>query len=94
MDVKHIAKLASLTLKPDEEDKLSKQFEESLKTIAVINDLDTTGIEPTSQVTGLTNVTREDVIDKSRILPQNLALSGANNTHNGYFVVPAILNAD
>ena len=70
MDIKHVAKLANLTLKPGEEEKLQKQFEQTLETIAVINELDTSQIEPTSQVTGLKNVTRPDKIDTSRLIPQ------------------------
>ncbi len=82
MDVKHVAKLANLQLKPGEEEKFKKQFEETLKTIDVINELDTSDVDPTSQVTGLSNVTREDRIDKSRIIKIG-----------DYFKVPAIFNA-
>ncbi len=82
MDVKHVAKLANLTLKPNEEEKFKKQFAETLKTIDVINELDTSDIAPTSQVTGLTNVTRLDKIDASRIIKIG-----------DYFKVPAIFNA-
>ena len=85
MDVAHVAKLANLTLKSGEEEKFTKQFAETLKSVAVINELDASGIERTSQVTGLVNVTKEDVVDSSRILPPP---SGSN----GYFVVPAIFN--
>ena len=87
MDVKHIAKLANLILKSDEEAKFKKQFEETLQTVNLINELDTSGIESTSQVTGLINVTREDVIDKSRILPPP-------KSNNGYFIVSSIFNAE
>ena len=77
-----MAKLANLILKPAEEAKLKKQFEETLKTVDVINELDTSNIDPTSQVTGLINVTRDDKIDKSRIIKIG-----------DYFKVPAIFNA-
>ncbi len=90
MDVKHIAKLANLVLKPGEEEKLASQFADTLKTVDLINSLDTTGVEPTSQVTGLTNVLREDVVDTSRVLTQKQALSNSPSAKNGYFVVPAI----
>lgn len=86
MDVAHVAKLANLPLTPTEKKKFQKQFEETLKTIAVINELDTTGVEPTSQVTGLINVTRSDVIDPTRILPPP-------KYNNGYFAVPPIFDA-
>lgn len=82
MDVKHVAKLANLTLKPGEEEKFKDQFAQTLKTVEVINELDTSGVKPTSQVTGLTNVTREDKIDESRIIKIG-----------DYFKVPAIFNA-
>jgi len=86
MDVAHVAKLANLPLKPGEQAKFQKQFEETLKTIAVINELDTTGVEPTSQVIGLVSVVRQDEVDLSRILPPPAA-------NNGYFVVPSVFNA-
>jgi len=86
MDVAHVAKLANLPLKSGEEQKFQKQFEETLKTIAVINELDTKGVEPTSQVTGLVNITREDIVDASRILPPP-------KNNSGYFVVPSIFDA-
>ena len=82
MDVKHVAKLAKLSLKPGEEDKFKKQFEETLKTVDVINELDTSDVDPTSQVTGLINVARDDAIDKSRIIKIG-----------DYFKVPSIFNA-
>lgn len=86
MDVAHVAKLANLPLKPGEDTKFQHQFADTLKTVDLINQLNTTGVEPTSQVTGLVNVTRPDTIDASRILPPP-------TTHHGYYVVPAILDA-
>jgi aspartyl-tRNA(Asn)/glutamyl-tRNA(Gln) amidotransferase subunit C len=92
MDVAHVAKLANLTLTPEEIKVFAKQFTDTLKTVDLINELDTSKAEPTSQVTGLTNVLRQDVVDKSRILTQAEALSQAKQTHDGYFLVPAIFN--
>lgn len=82
MDVKKVAKLANLTISDEEEKKLSSQFEETLKTIGIINELDTASTDPISQVTGLVNVMREDEIDKNRML--NIG---------DYFKVKAIFNA-
>jgi Asp-tRNA(Asn)/Glu-tRNA(Gln) amidotransferase C subunit len=42
---------------------------------------------PTSQVTGLTDVVREDAITTLSTLTQEAALSGTEKTDNGYFVV-------
>ena len=54
--------------------------------------MDTKDVEPTSQTTGLTNVTRSDEVVTGNILTQDDALSGTDNAHNGYFKVPAILS--
>lgn len=90
MDVKHVAKLANLPLKSEDEKKLQSQFEQTLATVGVLNRLDTTGIDATSQVTGLTSVLREDIIDTARIIPQSQVLAGSKHTYNGYFVVPFV----
>ena len=74
-----------------EEKTLEKGFEQTLKVIDQLNELDTSQVKPTSQVTGLTNVWREDKVDKSRMLTQKQALSNAKKTHKGYFVVPAVI---
>ena len=90
LDVKHIAKLANLTLSEEEEKKFEKQLEETVEYIEGLSEVDTTNIEPTSQVTGLENVTREDEISPS--LSQEEALGTAKSTHKGYFKVKGILN--
>ncbi len=92
MDVKHVAKLANLPLTETEEKKFTSQFSETLKTIAVINELDTTGVSPTFQVTGLTNVSREDKIDTNRILKQSQVLDQSPASYQGFIVVPSIFN--
>lgn len=92
MDVKHVAKLASL---PFTDDQIAKQ-EEGLQGVMALVDhvqkIDTTGVEPTAQVTGQVNVTRPDVIDTSRMFTQEQALSNAADASNGYFRVKAIFN--
>jgi aspartyl-tRNA(Asn)/glutamyl-tRNA(Gln) amidotransferase subunit C len=92
MDVSRVAQLANLKVEKKQSQKLQDQFESTVATVATIGQLDTSGIEPTSQVTGLENVTREDVVDQSRILPHDLVMRSAKHTHNGYFVVPAVFD--
>ncbi|KKU95227.1 MAG: Aspartyl/glutamyl-tRNA(Asn/Gln) amidotransferase subunit C [Candidatus Gottesmanbacteria bacterium GW2011_GWA1_48_13] len=70
MDVKHVGKLANLPLSDVELKKLETDLENVLELVNHIQDLDTSNIEPTFQVTGLTNVTRPDKVDTSRMLPQ------------------------
>ncbi len=92
VDAKYLANLIQMELDKSEEKTLRKGFEETLKTVTVFNELDTKNINPNFQVTGLSNVFREDKIDKNRVLSQKQALSNANKTHQGYFVVPRIIN--
>lgn len=90
IDVKHVAKLANLTLTQEEETKFEKQLSKVLEYISRLNEADTQGIDETSQVTGLENVTREDNTLPS--LPQEVALSQANATHNGFFKVKGVFD--
>ncbi|MBU1018618.1 MAG: Asp-tRNA(Asn)/Glu-tRNA(Gln) amidotransferase subunit GatC [Patescibacteria group bacterium] len=53
--------LARINVSPQEERKLDSVFEY----MEVLNEVDTEGVEPTSQVTGLQDVMREDEIDES-----------------------------
>ena len=64
--VRHVAKLARLRLSDAEVDKFSGQLSAILEYVAILNEVDTEGVEPTSQVTGLQNVTREDVVRKNQ----------------------------
>lgn len=92
IDVAHVAKLASLPLNEEEKKKFEKQLGETLDYINQLNEIDTKGVEPTSQVTGLENVTREDVVTPS--LPQEEALKNTKSVHNGFIKVKAILGND
>lgn len=89
IDVPYVAQLANLPLTEKEKGKLEKELTQTLEYVATLNSIDTKNIEPTSQVTGLTNVMREDTTLPS--LSQEEALSNARSTHNGFFKVPAIL---
>lgn len=86
--VRHIANLAKLSITDQEAKKFQEQLSSILGYIDVLNEIDTSNIEPTAQVTGLTNVIREDRTTTS--LPQNVALENASSKHNGYFKVQAI----
>lgn len=90
IDVAHIAKLANLPLKPEEKEKFEKQLSETLSYVEKLNSINTDGIEPTSQVTGFENVTRED--ETSPSLSQEEALTNTKSQHNGLFKVRAILD--
>ena len=91
-DISHVAKLANLPLSDEEKKKFEKQLDETIQYIQNLNEVNTAGIEPTSQVTGLENVTREDEVKPS--LSQEDALSNAKSVHNGLFKVKGILQIE
>lgn len=90
IDVKKVAQLANLKIEASEISKFEKQLSDVLEHIAKLNELDTKSVEPTSQVTGLENILREDKEKES--FTQEQALSNADSTHNGYFKVKGIFD--
>lgn len=61
-EVEHIAKLARIELTDEEKKKFARQLSAILDYVAQLKEVDTSQVEPTAQVTGLENVTREDVV--------------------------------
>ena len=88
VDINHIAKLANLPILPSEKEKLEKQLEETLSYVEELNSVDTKNVQPTSQVTDLENVFRDDEAKPS--ISQEDALSNTKSKHNGLFKVDAI----
>jgi aspartyl-tRNA(Asn)/glutamyl-tRNA(Gln) amidotransferase subunit C len=60
-DILKLARLARLNVTDEEVEEYSQELTEVLQYVEQLNDVDISGLEPTLQVTGLTNVTREDV---------------------------------
>lgn len=82
-EVVRIANLARLKLSDAEIDKFSSQLGDILEYVNMLNEIDTTSVEPTSQVTGLQNISEDDVvidfvIDKGRLI-KNSPLSIIDN---------------
>ncbi|MEO7904881.1 MAG: Asp-tRNA(Asn)/Glu-tRNA(Gln) amidotransferase subunit GatC [Candidatus Saccharimonadales bacterium] len=88
--VLHLAQLSSLQLSDAEVDSLQEEISTILGYVEQLSELDTTGIEPTYQVTGLQNVWRNDeVIDSGVTREQLLALSPASQENQ--VKVPKVL---
>ena len=87
-EVKHVAQLANLSLSESQVNLFQKQLSEILHYVETLNKVDTKNIEPTSQVTGLETVIRED--ETGNCLTQEEALSGTKSTKDGYFKVKGI----
>jgi aspartyl-tRNA(Asn)/glutamyl-tRNA(Gln) amidotransferase subunit C len=91
-DVMHVAKLAKLDISDAEIAKYTTQLSSVLDHFEELSEVDTKDVEPTSQTTGLTGVDRNDIITNSESLTQDEALSGTDQTYNGYIKVKAILS--
>lgn len=87
-EVIHLAKLANLSLTPEEVEDFSRQISETLDYVEKLKELKTEKVEPTFQTTGLTNVMREDIIKPS--LTQAEALRNAKSSYKGFFKIKAI----
>ena len=87
-DVKHVAKLARLTLTEEEIDKYSEQLGNILKYVEQMNEVDTTGIEPMPHAIPITNVMREDVVKYEQNKEE--LMKNAPYEEDGFFRVPKI----
>jgi aspartyl-tRNA(Asn)/glutamyl-tRNA(Gln) amidotransferase subunit C len=88
-DVEHIAKLAKLEFSEDEKEKFTHQFNDILNYMEQLNSLDTTNVEPLSQVIELSNVFRDDVVRPSTSTEE--ALKNAPDKTEEYFKVPKVI---
>jgi aspartyl-tRNA(Asn)/glutamyl-tRNA(Gln) amidotransferase subunit C len=89
-DVQHLAQLSSLALSDQEVDSLRADIAGILDYINQLQELDTTGVEPTYQVTDLENVWRDDVINDYGINRQEL-IDLAPDSLGGQIKVPKVL---
>ena len=71
-DVHHLAQLSSLQLSDSEVENLRADLENIINHINQLNEVDTSGVEPTYQVTGLENVWRGDEIDAGSVTTEQL----------------------
>lgn len=89
-DVQHLAQLSSLQLDDGEIDSLRTDLGNILEYITKLSELDTSGVEPTYQVTDLENVWRADIVDDYGINRDDL-LELAPDSQHGQIKVPKVL---
>jgi len=71
-DILKLARLARLDLTDDEVAEYSTELTEILQYVELLQGVDVAGLEPTNQVTGLTNVTRADEVHDYGYTPADL----------------------
>lgn len=90
--IKHIASLAKLHLSQEEIEKFQVQLTDIIKYFDKLNEVDTEGVEPTSQVTGLKNKLRKDEI--IHFLKQEKALQNASSIKGGFIKTKLSVHKD
>ena len=86
---RHLASLSNITLSDDDLARLKDDLEKIVDYIGELGELDTSGVEPTYQVTGLSNVWREDAIENQ--LPREELLKLASDRTDNAVKVPKVL---
>lgn len=89
--VRHIADLARIEITETEKEKFSEDLSAVLGYIGQLQEADTKNIPATNQVTGLVNVTREDVAEDCDEETKKKILEGAPMKEGDYIKVKAVL---
>jgi aspartyl-tRNA(Asn)/glutamyl-tRNA(Gln) amidotransferase subunit C len=88
-EVEHVAHLARLHLSEKELEQMTAQLDTILAYVDKLEELDTTGVVPTTHAFSITNAFREDIVQPS--LTQKDALSEGPNTNHESFIVPRVI---
>ena len=89
-EVEHVARLARLEVSTEEKQNLTEQLNEILLYMEKLNELDTTGVVPTSHVVDLHNAFREDIVEES--MDRTETLKNAPEDNDAEFVVPRVIS--
>ncbi|HBH24881.1 MAG TPA: Asp-tRNA(Asn)/Glu-tRNA(Gln) amidotransferase GatCAB subunit C [Cytophagales bacterium] len=85
-----LAHLARLELREEDGPGMMKDLEEILTWVEQLNEIDTEGVEPITNMSFETNVFRSDEVKNQ--LPHDSALKNAPKKDEGFFRVPKFLD--
>jgi aspartyl-tRNA(Asn)/glutamyl-tRNA(Gln) amidotransferase subunit C len=88
-DVEQVARLARLELTPEEADTFTGQMDAILAYVDKLNELDTTGIFPTSHAVPMENAFRDDVARPG--IGVEAALANAPDRSGSFYRVPKVI---
>lgn len=91
-DIEKISDLVKLPITEDEKIKLAGMLSQTTEYMDMLNELDTSKVEPTYQVTGLVNVFQSD--DLYQTLTQEEVLQNAKKTKEGMIGTSAVLERE
>ena len=89
-EIQDTSRLARIELNDQELDSITKDIDNILNFVELINNANTSQVKPTSQVNGLSDVWREDEIVKSQVEASEL-LALAPSTQDGSIKVGKVL---
>lgn len=88
IDIKHVAKLANISLTPQEQSIYGKQLSEILDYVELIESVDTKNVEPTFNVIPENNITQKDTVNKN--LTRDEAIKNSAVKKDGYIVTKGV----
>ena len=88
-DVERVARLARVALTAEERARFETELGDVLEYMALLNEVDVSGIEPMAHAFPVTNVWAEDVPQPG--LPVEEALRNAPAKHDGMIAVPKVV---
>lgn len=89
-DIIKLAKLSSLSLSEDEVSSLQDDLTNILNYVEQLDELNTQGVTPAYQVTGLENVLREDTVQQAQASREELLMLAPERKEN-QIKVPKVL---
>ena len=92
-DIEHIAKLARIDLSEKEKEVFCEQLSDVLNYMEILNEVDTQGVIPTTQVTGLVNVTRRDEVCPADPETVQIIKENFRDRSGDYLKVPPIFES-
>ena len=90
-EVKHLAKLSSISLSESEVENLRGDLENIVNYIKQLDELNTENVEPTYSVSENQNIWREDEIDNYGVGKEELLALAGENIEAGQVKVPKVL---
>ena len=88
-EVEYVAALARLELDREEATSMAEQLDKILTYVDKLNELDTSGVEPTTHAISITNAFRPDKLRDS--LEQGEAINNGPEQNGESFVVPRVI---
>ena len=89
-EIDHLANLARLELSEAEKERYAKELSGILEFVGQLQELDTTGVEPTAHVTGLIGGSRTDIVQECDALTRQRLLSAVPKRAGDLVEVPPV----